>query len=157
MGGDIDTNPGPTLEEVFNQLKDTASDIKEIKEKRLVDIDNKLDALSVLEVELGHCKTQPNSMTRVIQTLEKRIDDLENRSRRSNLIVYGLPEARSETSETLAQAVNNDVIQDKLKLQPIAIERIHRLGKPAPNKTRPVIFKLVDSRQKEAILKMEST
>lgn len=92
-------------------------------------------------------------MTRVIQTLEKRIDDLENRSRRSNLIIYGLPEAQSETTETLEQAVNKDVIQDKLKLQPIAIERIHRLGKPAPNKTRPVILKLVDSRQKEAILK----
>lgn len=31
-------------------------------------------------------------MNKVIKSLEARIDDLENRSRRSNLTVYGIPE-----------------------------------------------------------------
>ncbi|KAH8037878.1 hypothetical protein HPB51_018366 [Rhipicephalus microplus] len=47
-------------------------------------------------------------IVQVIETLQKRIDDLENRSRRSNLIVYGLAEQEGETSESLEQAVNED-------------------------------------------------
>lgn len=92
-------------------------------------------------------------MKQVIETLQKRIDDLENRSRRSNLIVYGLAEQEGETSESLEQAVNEGIIKEKLELEPVAIERIHRLGNAQPNKVRPVIFKLLDSRQKNGILK----
>lgn len=92
-------------------------------------------------------------MQSTIETLEKRIDELENRSRRGNLIVYGLPEANDETSESLEKIVNEKIIRDTLELDPIEIERIDRLGRPAPDKTRPVIFKLLDTRQKAVILK----
>lgn len=89
----------------------------------------------------------------VIKTLERRIDDLENHSRRSNLIVYGLPEEKDENSESLEEAVNSKVIADILELDPVTIESIHRLGKPAPNRIRPIIFKLLDFRNKAQILK----
>lgn len=153
LGGDVETNPGPELTQIMKQLKEISTDIKEIKEKRLVDIDNKLDALGALEEKLISCQDQIFSMTSTIQTLEQRIEELENRSRRSNLIVYGLEETKDETSEKLERAVNNDIIVSILELEPVQIERIHRLGRPAPNKIRPVIMKLFDSRQKAAILK----
>lgn len=67
-------------------------------------------------------------------------------------IIYGLKEKNDETSEWLEQTVNKDIIEDTLGLEKVAIERIHRLGKRATDKTRPVIMKLLDYRQKVAIL-----
>lgn len=91
-------------------------------------------------------------MKRAIENLESKIDDLENRSRRNNLIIYGLNEEQDETSEMLEKTVNQKVIKDILEMNPVEIERVHRIGKPDPNKTRPIIFKLLDWRQKSQIL-----
>ncbi|XP_077511941.1 uncharacterized protein LOC144122734 [Amblyomma americanum] len=153
LGGDIEANPGPDTAQILTQLQEIASDIKEIKEKRLADIDNKLDALARLEKQVTSCQEQVAQMSEVIERLEERIDDLDNRSRRCNLIVYGLSESEEETKETLRERVNKDIVQDKLDLDAVAIERIHRLGQPAGNKIRPVIMKLLDYREKESILK----
>lgn len=87
-------------------------------------------------------------INKVIKSLEEIIDDLENRSRRSNLIVYGVPEMDEETSEALEEAVKEEIITKIL--EPVAIERIHRLGSRETNKTRPVIFKLLDARDKSS-------
>ncbi|XP_077532690.1 uncharacterized protein LOC144145064 [Haemaphysalis longicornis] len=146
LSGDIETNPGPTLEQITKQLSEIATVIKEIKEKRSADIDNKLDSIASLEIKVTSCQQQ-------IANLEARIDDLENRGRRSNIIVYGLPESEEEKNESLESTVNNEVIKGILELDPVAIERIHRLGRPSPGKVRPVILKLLDSRDKTKILK----
>lgn len=153
LGGDIETNPGPAQDQIASALKEIAADIKFIKEKRLVDIDKKLDALSRLEEKVSLCQDELVSMKRAYELLERKVDDLENRSRRSNLIVYGLPEVDGETSEILEQAVNKTIVQDTLGLERVSIERIHRLGRAERNKNRPVIFKLLDFRQKSSILK----
>lgn len=145
--------PAPSSKKIATQLTEIAADIKDIKEKRLSDIDNKLDIITKLEAEVAACHKEIACMNGVIRGLEARIDDLENRSRRSNLIVYGVPEPEGETSETLEKAVNEGIINKILDLEPVAIERIHRLGRAGPNKTRPVIFKLLDAREKTAILK----
>lgn len=82
-----------------------------------------------------------------------KIDDLENRSRRNNLIIHGIPEEKNEDPSSLDNIVNGKIISDILKTEPVAIERIHRLGKPATKKVRPVILKLLDHRDKNRLLK----
>lgn len=67
--------------------------------------------------------------------------------------MYGIPEKHDEDDVSLEQTVNNTIIKKTLELEPVAIERIHRLGKPDANKTRPVILKLLDTRDKIKILK----
>lgn len=150
LGGDIETNPGP---DISQQLKEIAADIKEIKESRLPKIDKKLDSLARLEEKVDSCQEQIANMKMVIQSKQEKIDDLENCSRRANLIIYGFPEVEGETALTLERAVNKSIIEDTLELKPAAIERIHRIGRAQPNKTRPVILKLQDSREKFSILK----
>lgn len=112
-----------------------------------------MDALTRLEQKVESYQKEVTSMRAHIQVLESRIDELENHSRRTNLIVYGVPEVEKETGEMLEHAVNNEIIENILELKPVAIERIHRLGRPESNKTRPVIFKLLDTRDKSSILK----
>lgn len=99
------------------------------------------------------CTTKVSALEKVVSGLELKLDDLENRSRRSNLIVYGIPEDEKEDEESLEQVINNTVAKGVLKIEPVSIERIHRLGKPSANKTRPIIFKLLDDRDKTKILK----
>lgn len=58
-----------------------------------------------------------------------------------------------ENSASLDKLINENIITDILKINPVAIERIHRLGKPRPNKHRPIILKLIDFREKTTVLK----
>lgn len=88
-----------------------------------------------------------------VTALERRLDELDNRSRRSNLIVYGYLEDDRENQKDLDVEINEKIIRNVLKLEPVAIERIHRLGKATTNKVRPVILKLLDFRDKNKILK----
>lgn len=60
---------------------------------------------------------------------------------------------KKEMSEALEEAVNAGIITKILELEPVAIERIRRLGRGGPNKKSTVIFKLLDARDESAILK----
>lgn len=141
------------MKQILDQLTAIAQDINDIKETRLADIDRKLDAIANLEQKLERCGHEIAATNEVIKRLEKRVDDLENRSRRSNLIVYGLTEREGETSKDFESAVNDNIIKGKLELEPVAIERIHRIGQPGTEKTRLVILKLLDSSKKMPILR----
>lgn len=88
--------------------------------------------------------------------MAKKLDDLENRSRRSNLIVYGVNEQDNETAEVLEKAVVNEIFQDMLGVKISGVERIYRLGRQkqgGDHKPRPVIMKLLYFRDKESIMK----
>lgn len=85
--------------------------------------------------------------------MELKIDDLENRSRRSNLLVYGVPEEADENPETLEQTISEQILKNILKIKPVPIERIHRIGKQDAQKTRPVILKLLDFQDKVTIFR----
>lgn len=153
LGGDVETNPGPDLAKLAKQLELIALDIKEIKEGRLASIDAKLENLAVLDSKITNCMDQVSSLQKEIVALELKLDDLENRSRRSNLIFYGIEEDKNENNETLQQTINEKILKDVLQIGPITIERIHRLGRASDKKNRPVILKLLDSRDKAKVFK----
>ncbi|KAH6925937.1 hypothetical protein HPB50_012303 [Hyalomma asiaticum] len=54
-------------------------------------------------------------------------DDLENRSRRNNLVIHGLLEPPQETPDTQLASVTG-LLSDKLGVHCDVIERCHRLG-----------------------------
>ena len=82
--------------------------------------------------------------------------DCESRMRRGNLIFHGIKE---EKSENCTKTINH-FLKNILKVnEPVAIQRAHRLGKPAPlnsvgqraTRPRPIIVNFLDYRQREAI------
>ncbi|XP_077564723.1 uncharacterized protein LOC144180217 [Haemaphysalis longicornis] len=153
LGGDIETNPGPDLAQISLQLTQIATDLKEIKEERLTAIEAKLESLAAMDKKIMDCTTKVSALQKTVSDLELKLDDLENRSRRSNLIVYGIPEDEQENEESLEEVINDQIAKTILEIEPVSIERIHRFGKPNPNKTRPIILKLLDDRDKTKILK----
>nr|XP_054917733.1 uncharacterized protein LOC129380525 [Dermacentor andersoni] len=86
-------------------------------------------------------------------SLALQVDDLENRSRRSNLIFYGIPEVENERPDDLKRTISDKIIKGTIGVTVSGIERMHRLGTKAENKTQPVILKLQCFEDKVNILK----
>lgn len=59
----------------------------------------------------------------------------------------------NDADQPLGEQVAKGILEDIIQVPNVAIERIHRIGKPVANKCRPVILKLVDGRDKTRILK----
>lgn len=79
--------------------------------------------------------------------------DVEDRSRRNNLILFGIPECTEETTASLTDTVVTDLFMNTLGVQVSSVERIHRFGRKRLNKPRPIILKLIDYREKVNVLK----
>lgn len=88
----------------------------------------------------------------VVNELDRKNDDLENRARRNNLVIHGFPESPDENPEELTVLVAK-MITDKLEVQCDNIERCHRVGSHNEGKIRPIILKILDFRTKANILK----
>lgn len=88
--------------------------------------------------------------------IQRRVEDLDNRGRRHNLRIRGMPEAI--TAEHLSPAVTglfNDLL-NRLPQTPISMERIHRALRPKGRDTDPprdIICCIVNYRPKEEILR----
>jgi predicted nuclease with TOPRIM domain len=88
-----------------------------------------------------------------IDSLERSTDDLEGRSRRNNLLFFGMDRREGETGEDLEGRVQ-DLLTDKLEVgEDVSFDRVHRLG--SGNKA-PVIARCTFFKQKVAILKAKA-
>ncbi|KAH7960759.1 hypothetical protein HPB49_023047 [Dermacentor silvarum] len=131
--------------ELKQTVQATNSNVNETSIK-LSSIDKKLDDISAT-VTYYTCKV--DELQSEVAKLVLKVDDLENRSRRENLIVYGIKESIEENRQSLEQFLSKSILADTLKVPNVAIERIHRIGRPIEGRCRPVIFKLVDGRDKK--------
>jgi regulator of replication initiation timing len=87
-----------------------------------------------------------------VAQLEKKTDDLEGRSKRNNLIFYGIPRDRNETNETCEDKVQ-DLITDKLEIaRDVQFDRVHRLS---PKPDSPIIACCCSYKDKVNILKVK--
>ena len=125
------------------------------------------DKLDVLEGEVGQLKrdyqdlVEENALLeqrneelkgRTVK-LEKKVDDLECRSRRNNLLFYGLDKEENETNEDCELRVK-ELLTDKLELgNDVEFDRVHRLGSKEKS---PLIARCVLYKDKVKIMKQKS-
>ncbi|XP_077492095.1 uncharacterized protein LOC144102811 [Amblyomma americanum] len=147
--GDIESNPGPPTEQLLTQLLEGQKDIQ----RRLGEIEAKLHKVEEFTSAINEFRDLSRELESRVAGLERKLVDLEDRGRRNNVIVFGIPEKLNETYEELSQSVLKGVFCDKMDTKVVSAERIHRIGRKQPNKHRPVIIKLMDHREKVNILK----
>lgn len=85
--------------------------------------------------------------------LHARLDDFEDRSRRENLIFYGVADSASETwsqSEVKIREILSSFLS--VSIPDEGISRAHRLGSYITNKCRPIIVKFSSNKFKDSIL-----
>ena len=87
-----------------------------------------------------------------LAAIQARLDNLEGQSRRSNIILYGVPEADQESWEQ-TETRFKEVVSGKLGVQhEVHIERCHRLGRKQQNKSRPIIAKMTFFKDKVRVM-----
>lgn len=128
MCGDVESNPGPddTLCEVLKTVQvinersirmesvqsTMADSIAELKEQQstvfeaISDIKTRLENVEAQESMLEKWQYDLSGVRESVSRIEKdthrlwtRLDDAEDRSRRDNLIFYGLPDVATESAE----------------------------------------------------------
>ena len=88
--------------------------------------------------------------------LETKTQDLEDRSRRNNLVFFGIPESSNteDCDAIICDILHKTKILDDKDVHPGLLERAHRLGrkKPGNNRPRPIIICCGSFKDKEFIL-----
>lgn len=170
MCGDVEANPGPsdheillqllqgqqnmtaTLNNVLTKQAKVETDLADLT-KRISGIESLSPIISTLKNEVEGLKSEVLLLHNKNSELTRIHDEQENRSRRNNLVIFGIDEPSGETKDGLLGIIKDDLFQKKLELSINGIERCHRLGKKTNGQGRPVIIKLLDYREKVLILK----
>lgn len=98
-------------------------------------------------------QTEVTALKGNLQLHQRRLDDLEDRSRRRNLVIFGFPEPDRENATELRKKIIEELIGDKLGVVVNSVERVHRVGKKCHDKVRPVIMNFFDYNEKLKVLK----
>ncbi|XP_075553443.1 uncharacterized protein LOC142586063 isoform X1 [Dermacentor variabilis] len=162
LSGDIEENPGPDQDKL-DAILSTVTAIKTSQHQlesgllsvqvRLTEIETNLASLQLYNEKVLKCKEAINTMNREMARLSNKLEDLENRSRRNNLIIYGLKEGDNESPAILEKRVMHDIFKDILAVEVKSIERIHRIGKKRTARERPVILRFFDFTEKMSVLR----
>ena len=102
---------------------------------------------------------QKNEITNNIEQNSKTVEGLKNqarvledRNRRNNLRIDGIKETDKETWNECEEKVLS-ILEKKLGVNNVIIERAHRMGKRQNDRPRTIIFKLLNYKDKERILR----
>ncbi|XP_075534775.1 uncharacterized protein LOC142570261 [Dermacentor variabilis] len=156
MSGDIEKNPGPTTAQLLQMILDnqTAADsgLNDIK-VQICELNAKINKVSNALDGIQEIKARIDSLEDTVRLQAKKLVEYENRSRRNNILVFGVEESASETDSDLKKVVMEEVFQDKFGIEVKTIERIHRLGRIKDGKRRPVVMRFYDYNEKEHVMK----
>lgn len=137
--------------EVMSALAEVQRSQNEIS-GRMSDVCN---SLTVVEARVGTFEQVRHDIEKLKSEnvlLKSRLSDLEDRSRRDNLVFHGITDAKSETwtqtEAKLLTLINEDL---GLQISSEAIERSHRIGSYVEGKTRPIIAKFASFKARDLV------
>lgn len=118
------------------------------------------DRISSNDDDIASLQTQNSAMKATVEKLVLKVDDLENRSRRFNLRLVGLPE-KKEGADICAflEKLLTDMLGADNFPGPLLIERAHRIGqinvtdRQSAARPRAVIIKFLNYADKTRVMK----
>lgn len=161
----------PIQQPSLNDLHTVAADIKNTLFAAITDLRHEIQAITgrVLEVERTAAQQHTtirkvnhtvDTHTLQLRDLQRHVEDLDNRGRRHNLRVRGLPKsvAPDRVRATVTELFNQ--LLDQPRQKPIAMERIHRALRPRGRDSDPprdIVCHIDDFQIKEDILRKART
>ena len=110
--------------------------------------------VALLKSENAQLRQQVQTNAEQNQHVEDRAEKLENQSRRSNLVFYGVPARQDQESWDQCKETLSAVIKEKMGVkEPVELDRVHRVGKPKEGQTRPIIAKFLRWQDTEKVKK----
>ena len=155
------------LQKELNDLKETLKSVSINEEESIelkADVESTKEAVSFLTQETTDLNQKIVDNTLKIketvvhcQDIENKTVDLEDRSRRNNLVFFNIEEESVNYTkrENCEQKIISELVSCGMvnQNQPVYIARCHRLGKKGSGKARPIIACFSDFKQKEFIIK----
>ena len=143
------------LKSVIDSLEFTQEEMKDLKKevRQIAEIANgERSEQETKNCALGNKVRETDTR---IKDLEAKTDDLENRSRRSNLCFDGVVEDPNESWSTSEKKIREIVgVKLNIKTDEFSIERAHRAGRrDVSGKPRTIVAKFLNYKTKEKILK----
>ncbi|XP_040357426.2 uncharacterized protein LOC121046817 [Ixodes scapularis] len=141
-----------TVEEIKKNQQSIEAKINEFG-SRLLLVESKISALEIVDHDFQEMQGVAEALQNNNVNLLERLNELEDRSRRDNLIIHGLPDVASETwaeSETKVLELISRSLQ--LQVTPDCIERAHRIGSFNPTRCRPLVIKFSSFKVKDKVL-----
>ena len=150
----------PTLKDVmqtlqsmnskFDGLKDDFREVKECYAGLRAEVADLKSDLSELKSENVNLKEENKRLHSRIDEITRKTDDLEDRSKRNNLIIHGIPREKNEKWQDCEDLVR-EMIVDKLELSgELEFDRVHRLSSKDDS---PIVARCTFYKDKEAIMK----
>ena len=136
------------LENLEISQKKTADDVKDLKQN-----------YGFLEEQVTEVKSDiaEKASRRELTKLEKKMDDLENRSKRNNIVIWGLREDAEKEYESLEFFLAHNFFENHMGIEDIEVMRAHRTNvkerAAAAAKPRPIHVYLLRYTDKLKILK----
>lgn len=93
-----------------------------------------------LSAKMDRDSLSPGKTQAAVQKHDDRLDDIEQYSRRDNVVLRGVPESQGEVTNTLVIDVANSI---GVTVTEGDISTSHRMGRPQPNKVRPIVARFV--------------
>lgn len=124
------------------EMEKQATLIKDTTEKIMMSIDDKIKPL-----------IQENKILKQeIEALNKKMNSLENATKRNNIIIHGFNETENNNTELYNNTIR--LLEDLgIKIDNYDINKLHRIGRRTNGKTRPVLITLTTLKKKIEILK----
>lgn len=145
----------PMMEAQSENLKRVMQDMKTQLHQLSQQVVNNEHKIGETFQDVHNLKEQYDALKKSHLQLSNKVDDLENRSRRCNLRIVGIPETvKGQDLFKFLQTELPSILQVQSVCSDMVIERAHRLGPTRQlmeNRPRVVIFKTLSFLHKEAL------
>ena len=136
-----------TMNSQFDSLNDSVAGLRQ-------EVNQLEEEIEAVKNDNEQLRLENRDLTHRLEQAENKLDDLEGRSKRNNLIFSGLKKragAADHESWDDCENLVKDLIRDQLKIRDdIQFDRVHRLGKD-PNS--PIVARFTNFKDKERVLK----
>ena len=154
----------------INRLHQDIKEIKKENELRSCDLQRSLEfsqqeidelkkELNSFKKENGKLKAEVDfyndkirKMTSKHEEMENKIDQIDDRQRRNNLILTGVDEGQNENHEQCQSKVTN-ILKDKFDIPNPDLNAAYRIGKTYNNKPRDILIKFHSSNQRDTVFR----
>lgn len=143
------------MNDQINKLETKVSDLTTSLEFTQHEVDELKAAASDHDRERKEDKTEIENLTHKVKDLEEKVIYQEDYSRRKNLRISGLEEQGDETWEQTSAAVAS-LLEKKLQLPGVILERAHRVGPRQDAKPRTVVVRFTRYSDRDAAIRRGS-
>lgn len=164
------TDPG-TMDLVIQRMTDNITKVIDVKIRTVLEaiaghaaelqrvvkcVDEAEGRIATVETSTTSMDTKINALEKQVREMAEHIDDLDNRGRRCNIRVVGLPENSEGTrSVTFFEEWIPDYLQMDAKAGRVKLDRAHRSQAPIPGpnqRPRPVVIKFHNFTDKQRVM-----